>query len=160
MAGIRSRVAGGQWEDHEIEDRPLTFICHNGQFEIDAPETIELNYDVTRYHGNRVENIDPVALAWIEFILGFQIERDLKPQDRPDPQAHCIGLVDLPIKLCQKAGHGLPFFFKQPETFLHPAQQARITNFLIVLQKELDPETGSFTALPDGYSDERQPWSV
>jgi hypothetical protein len=162
MAGIRSRhLSGGQWENHEIDDKPLTFICHKGDHQIDVPDAIEMNFDVTRYHGNRVEKIDPIALSWIEFILGYELERDLQPSDRPDSQAHVIGLVDLPIKLMQKAGSGLPIFFKEPETSLHPSQQVNVTNFLVALTNDLNPETGEFTTLPDGFEDkERQPWSV
>ena len=154
MAGIRSRgMGGGQWTDHEIEDKPLTFICHKGDQQIEVPDAIEMNFDVTRYHGKRVVNIDPVAKAWAEFILGYQIERDLQPQDRPDSLAHVIGLCDLPIKLMQKAKSGLPIFFKEPEMSLHPSQQVNVTEFLVALTNSLDPETGSFTSLPTNYTD-------
>jgi len=156
MAGIRSRGlgGGGKWNDHpEVElDKPLNLICHKGDMQVEIDDAIEINYDVTRYHGNRVVSIDSVAVAWIEKILGYQLERDLQPQDRPASQAHVIGLVDLPIKLMQKAGHGLPFFFREPETSLHPSQQVEIASFMSVICQNVG-EDGSFTELPEGYKD-------
>lgn len=163
MPGIRSRgMGGGQWTEHpEVElDKPLNIICHSGNVQIEMDDVIEINYDATRYHGHRVVKIDPVALAWVEFILGYQIERDLLPKDRPDSMAHVIGLCDLPIKLMQKAGHGLPIFIREPETSLHPSQQTRIANFLSCVSQHTNPETGSFTELPEGYDDKRKPWAI
>ena len=98
---------------------------------------------MTRYHGNRVVKIDPIAKGWIEYILGYELEDYIQPSDRSISQAHVIGLVDLPIKLMQQQGRYLPFFYKEPETSLHPSQQARIANFLINFQKYLG-EDGSF----------------
>lgn len=160
MAGIRSRgMGGGAWTDHpEVElDKPLTLICHQGDVQVDIDDVIEINYDMTRYHGHRVVKLDPIAKAWIEFILGYQIERDLLPKDRPDSMAHVIGMVELPIKLMQKAGHGLPIFIREPETSLHPSQQSRIANFLSCIATKTNNETGSFTELPEGHTD---PWTT
>jgi len=160
MVGIRSRgMGGGQWTDHEDLDlsKPLTIICHEGNLQVDVTDAIEINFDYTRYHGNRVVKIDPVANAWIEYILGYQIERDLQPQDRPDSMAHVIGLCDLPIKLMQKAGQGLPIFIREPEVSLHPSQQRRVSDFLSAISQHTDNATGSFTELPRGY---KNGWSV
>jgi hypothetical protein len=156
MAGIRSRgMGGGAWEKHEdvVLDKPFTLLCHQGNVQLEVDDAIKIDYDMTRYHGQRVVKIDPVAKAWIEFILGYQLERDLQPQDRPDSMAHVIGLVDLPIKLMQKEKHGLPFFIKEPETSLHPSQQSRIANFLQCIAIKTDNETGAFTEYPEGYHD-------
>jgi len=155
MAGIRSRgMGGGKWTEHpDVKlDKPLNLICHKGDMQVEVDDAIELNYDVTRYHGNRVVNIDPVAKVWIEKILGYQLERDLLPKDRPNSMAHVIGLVDLPIKLMQKAGHGLPFFVREPETSLHPSQVVEISSFLSVFCQNVD-DNGCFTDLPEGYTD-------
>lgn len=160
MAGIRSRgMGGGQWTEHPETDlsKPLTLICHAGNVQVDISDAIEINYDMTRYHGHRVVKIDPVAQAWAEHILGYQLERDLLPKDRPDSMAHVIGLCDLPIKLMQKAGHGLPIFIREPETSLHPSQQSKIADFLSQIAQHTDTETGVFTNFPEGY---REPWTA
>ncbi len=156
MAGIRSRkLGGGKWTDHPETDlsKPLTLICHQGNVELEMDDVIEIDYDVTRYHGNRVVRLDPIAKVWIEYILGFQIERDMLPKDRPNLIAHVIGLVELPIKLMQKAGHGLPIFIREPETSLHPSQHIRVAHFLTTMSQDLDPDTGEFTTLPPDHKE-------
>lgn len=149
MAGIRSRAAGRMWQDHpEVDlDKPLNIICHKGDIQVEIDDAIELNFDVTRYHGNRVREIDPIAQAWIEFILGYELERDLQPQDRHSSLAHVIGLVDLPIKLMQKAKSGLPIFFREPETSLHPSQVVLVTEFIVALTNNTQDD-GGFYVLP------------
>lgn len=156
MAGIRSRgMGGGQWQDHpEVTfDRPLNIICHAGNVQIEMSDVVEIDCDMTRYHGNRVVKIDPVAKSWAEHILGYQLERDLQPQDRSDSMAHVIGLCDLPIKLMQKAGRGLPIYVKEPETFLHPSQQCRIADFFSCISQNTNSSTGIFKVMPPGHTD-------
>jgi hypothetical protein len=147
MAGIRARGAGQMWSDHEVEDKPLTLICHKGDVQVEVPDAIEIDYDVTRYHGKRVVNIDAIALAWIEFIMGYELEPHLKPEDRHNSLAHVIGLCDLPIKLMQKAKSGLPLFIREPETSLHPSQVVRATEFLVSMTNNVQDD-GSFHVLP------------
>ena len=147
MAGIRARGIGGAWDEHDVGDRPLTLICHQGDMQVEATDQITLDIDVTRYHGNRVVKIDPVAKAWAEHILGYELEDYIQPSDRSNSQAHVIGLCDLPVKLMQKAGHPLPFFIKEPESFLHPSQQVCISNWMVAMTNHVQ-EDGSFNVLP------------
>ena len=146
------------WTESEVETKPLTFICHKGDVQVDIPNTIALNMDVTRYHGHRVVTIDAVAQAWAEYILGYQLERDVLPQDRTNAEAHVIGLCDLPIKLMQKAGHPLPFFFREPETFLHPSQQTCIADWMATMTNCIDDNGGFYTLPPNERN--REPWTV
>ena len=101
---------------------------------------------MTGYLGNRVVKIDPVAKGWIQYILGYELEDYIQPSDRPNSQAHVIGLVDLPIKLMQKKGGCLPFFIKEPETSLHPSQQARLADWSVAMTQNTD-EDGRFHKL-------------
>jgi hypothetical protein len=147
MAGIRFRGIGQSWQTEEVETKPITFICHKGDIQVEVPDSIELNIDMTRYHGNRVVKIDPVAQAWAEHILGYELEPYIQPSDRTASQAHVIGLCDLPVKLMQQQGRALPFFIKEPETFLHPSQQVNVTDWIVAMTNHTTPE-GTFNVLP------------
>lgn len=149
MAGIRSRGIGGSWDNHEIEDKPLTLICHSGDHQIEVPDAIEINYDVTRYHGHRVVKIDPIAIGWIQYILGYELEDYIQPSDRSNSQAHVIGLVDLPIKLMQKKGGCLPFFIREPETSLHPSQQSRLADWSVAMTQNTATDGSFLTIAPE-----------
>jgi hypothetical protein len=157
MAGIRARGIGGSWTEHEVEDRPLTLICHKGDMQVEVPDAITIDIDMTRYHGNRVVKIDPFAKAWAEYILGYQLEDYIQPSDRSDSQAHVIGMCDLPIKLMQQQGKALPFFIKEPETFLHPSQQTCVTDWLVSMINNTTDD-GSFTELPPNMRNWDNPW--
>lgn len=149
MGGIRYRGIGSSWDVADFGDKPLTIICHKGDIQVEATDQITLDTDVTRYHGERVVKIDPIAQAWIEFILGYELESFIQPSDRTVAQAHIIGLCDLPIKLMQKAGRPLPFFIKEPESFLHPSQQSCLADWATAMSNNVD-ENGRFYTLPTG----------
>lgn len=143
MGRLRHRgISSQQWEETEIEDKPLSIVCHKGDMVVESDEHITLTVKETQYHGERVVKIDPVAQKWIEYILGFEI-----PDHRTPAVMHVIGFVDLPIKLMQKYKRGLPFFLKEPETFLHPSQQACIGDFLAAISQHV-MDDGSFDVEP------------
>lgn len=128
MSQILHRIKGTKkWEKSEIEDKPFTLICHQGNIDIKPTEDfIILNPETTVYHGSRVEHIDPLAIPYIETILGYPI---VNKEERGLSDSHIIGLVDLLFKL-----EGSKFFIQQPETYLHPKQQQELGSFLSSLE--------------------------
>ena len=132
MAGISSRVKGQkEWASHDLEDKPLTVVCHQGNIDIKPDnDCLQLTPEYTKYHGYKVDRIDPDAVGWIEHILGYSL---VDKEDRADSDAHIIGLCDLSIKF-MKMGYG-KFFVKEPETHLHPSQQVRIADFFVHMSK-------------------------
>lgn len=147
MSQIKSRVVGdSEWVTNEVGDSPMTLICHQGDVRIKPVDQIPITPEMTVYHGQRVVMIDPVARAWAEHILGYELE-NVAPDDRDVSEAHIIGLCDLPIKLMQKYKKALPFFIKEPETHLHPSQQSRITDWAIAMTKYVSDD-GVFTTMP------------
>ena len=149
MAGIRSRAVGtSEWIEHKIDDDvPMTFICHQGDVRVEPIDQIPITPEMTVYHGQRVIEIDPVAQAWAEYILGYKLE-NMFPIERHISEAHVIGLCDLPLKLMQQHKRLLPFFIQEPETYLHPSQQARIARWLVVMINSLKDD-GSFDVYPE-----------
>ena len=146
-------IRDSEWQEHQTSiEQPLQIICHQGDTQVDSDEHIPMNYEVTTYHGERVVNIDPVAKAWAEYILNFSLD-GIAVEDRTKAMQHVIGMCDLPIKLMQKAKSGLPIFFKEPETSLHPSQQSNIACFLGQLATKTDNDTGIFTVMPDKLYD-------
>lgn len=120
-----------EWKDTEIDTQPMTFICHKGDIEVKPKDDfLEMNPEVTVYHGERVNNIDPMAAEWIEHILGYPL---VDKEDRAMSDKHVIGLCDLSVKLTAKGAGKL--FVSLPETYLHPAQVANISDFFITLNK-------------------------
>jgi len=147
MGGIKSRAVGEtEWTESDIGEQPLTIICHQGDVRVEPTDQLPLDSEVTVYHGRRVVNIDPVAKAWAEHILGYQLE-NVPPEDRVLSEAHIIGLCDLPIKLMQTHKRILPFFVNEPETYLHPSQQSRVMDMFVSISNNLQDD-GSFTVYP------------
>lgn len=147
MAGIRSRVIGqSEWVETDIGDKPLSVICHQGDVVVEPTDQIPIDSEMTVYHGKRVVKIDPVAKAWAEHILGYQLE-NISPDARDNTQAHVIGLCDLPLKLMQKYKRAIPFFIKLPETFLHPSQQVKIADWMSAMSQNVTAN-GTFTKMP------------
>ncbi len=147
MSKIKSRAVNeSEWVTHEVDDQPMTIICHQGDVRIAPVDQIEINPEITVYHGKRVVIIDTVAKAWAEHILGYELE-NVAPDDRASSEAHIIGLCDLPIKLMQKCKKALPFFIKEPETYLHPSQQVKIADWMIAMTSNIS-EDGIFVKLP------------
>lgn len=119
------------WQDTEIDTQPMTFICHKGDIEVKPKDDfLEMNPEVTVYHGERVNNIDPMAAEWTEHILGYPL---VDKEDRALADKHVIGLCDLSIKMTAK-GMG-KLFVSLPETYLHPSQVINISDFFIALNK-------------------------
>lgn len=141
-----------EWSEQET-DKPLTFVCHKGDIQVDSDEHIPMNHEVTTYHGQRVVKINPVAKLWAEHILGFSVD-GIDPEDRTDAIAHVIGLTDLPVKLMQTNSRKLPFFFKEPEMFLHPAQQSKVTDWIVSLMNHTD-DNGIITFTPENLERNR-----
>jgi len=126
---IRIKPKGSsEWKSEYIEGKPLNLICHKNDVDIDSPGAFTLDPDVTRYHGERVMNIDPSALEWIERILGYPLP-DFEL--RGIVEHHVIGLVDLCFKM-PKTGV-TTIMVKFPETYLHPAQQAELGSLFTYL---------------------------
>lgn len=148
MSKIKHRAVGtSEWIEEEIEDKPLSLLCHKGDVRLKPVDQIPLNPEMTVYHGQRVVNIDPVAKAWAEHILGYELE-DITPEDRDISEAHVIGLCDLPVKLMQLKKQALPFFIEKPETYLHPSQQSNIADWAITISQNTTPD-GVFETMPN-----------
>lgn len=130
---VLSKAKGQKnWQEHELDSQPLTVICHQNDIDVkpDPKDMPEMNSEVTTYHGERVVKIDPDAIPWIEYLQGYPV---VDIEDRALSDKHIIGLVDLLIKFAKQ---GLTrIFIKEPETHLHPKQQARIMNFISALMK-------------------------
>ncbi len=147
MGKIKSRsVNESEWVTHEVDDKPVTFICHQGDVRVEPVDQVPITPEMTVYHGQRVVVIDPVAQAWAEHILGYRLE-NVAPDDRDISETHVIGLCDLPIKLMQKYKKLLPFFIKNPETYLHPAQTVKITDWVISMSNSIS-DNGIFAGMP------------
>ena len=146
MAGISSRAKGQvEFERTEIDLKPLTVVCHQGNVEVKPDDDyLQLTPEYTKYHGYRVDKIDPDAVSWIDHILGYPL---IAKELRGDSDAHIIGLCDLSIKF-MKMGYG-KFFIKEPETHLHPSQQSKLADFLTHMTSSNGQEGFSY-AKPEG----------
>ena len=119
-----------KWEGTEIETKPLTVICHQNDLDVKPDDMPEMDSEVTTYHGERVVKIDENAIPWIEYLQGYPV---VDIEDRAISDKHIIGLCDLLIKFA-KQGLGR-IFIKEPETHLHPSQQARVMTFINALME-------------------------
>ena len=134
---IRIRT-GDKVEEHEISVAPLTMVCpgpYMAASKIEYPGRMEIDSVSTIYHAERVKKLHPCFNeAWKLFFKN----RDV-PTTEPDEirkmgtgLMHLMGLIDLCLKMTQM---GVPIVMKYPETFLHPALQAPIGDFVIYLEK-------------------------
>lgn len=138
---VKTRVKGQkEWEDTEIDTQPLTVICHQPDVDVKPNnDFLELSPEVTVYHGARVNNIDPTAAEWIEYVLGYPL---VDKEDRELADKHVIGLFDLSLKLTIQGK--IKIFIKLPETYLHPKCQAKLMEFFHALDKGNYDKTGKF----------------
>ena len=129
---VSTRVKGQKdWQDTEITTQPFTVICHQPDISVKPKDDfLDMNPEVTVYHGERVNNIDPMAAEWIEHILGYPL---VDKEDREIADKHVIGLCDLSVKLTAKGAGKI--FVSLPETYLHPKQVLNISDFFIALNK-------------------------
>ena len=128
-------------ESHEIEEKPITVVAHDGAVNVGAPGHV---------------NIDPMNALFRVDILGEQEWHDWRPKlvenfkmvfgdDMRLPASvntlqaghlgrrHVVGLLIM-IEETLKQGHRP--FIRMPETYLHPKQQLGLGDMLIKLATE------------------------
>ena len=58
----------------------LVIVCHKGDMHVKAVTQMPLKPEYTTFHGQKVEVINEIALLWVNYILGYELE-DIKPDN-------------------------------------------------------------------------------
>lgn len=131
-------------EELEVEVAPLTFVAKHPshQDRIEYPNRVEIDPEQTLFHAEKVRVLhDDFEECWKIVWNGTCHGEDVQPPCEGDPVAirnydtacmHLMGLIDLSLKFRDM---GVPFMWKYPETYLHPALQASLADFAVKLIK-------------------------
>ena len=144
---IRIKLKEGIYEIKEIETKPITLICKSPAFQskIEYPKRVEIDPQVSVYHGERVKNVHADFPKYWNMVFE-QSSKGTEPPCEAEPDeirqwcdiagTHLLGLLDLTLKFMDM---GTPFVWKYPETYLHPGLQAGLGSVVCELsQKDKD----------------------
>ena len=114
-------------QEHKIEVRPITVVAHPSEVSVEFKDRMTLGPQETVYHGENVKKIHVESPHWIDVIFNSKV-----PPKNTIEYKHVLGLVDLSLKFKDM---GVPFGWKYPESYLHPACQVHLADFAIHLAK-------------------------
>jgi hypothetical protein len=123
--------------EHEVEAKPLTLLFHDGGRKVDVPEAVEINPETTvammrktvEHGGWPLLSRSPAFVAYWACVWG-----EAPPEDGASlnlAQLHVAGMI---VMLRGAIRANKPIFLRQPETYLHPKQQANLADLLMLME--------------------------
>ena len=128
-------VVDGQ--PHVVDAKPLTLVFHDGGRKVDVPDAVEINPETTvalmrktvEHGGWPLLARSPAFVAYWACVWG-----EAPPEDAATlnlAQLHTAGMIVM-LRGAIKANQRV--FLRQPETYLHPRQQANLADLLMLLE--------------------------
>jgi hypothetical protein len=116
-------------EGHVIEVKPITLVTHDSTVaDVGFPQRLMLEPSMTVFHGERVKELHPRTMALVKTVFPTPVQSL--------GYTHFLGLIDLSFKFMDQ---GIPIGWRYPETYLHPAQQAALTDCLMEILNYISP---------------------
>jgi DNA topoisomerase VI subunit B len=133
-------TADGVVQNHDLPDNPLTVIAHPQGIRVDVPEFVEINpkntirtmEDMTQTEWQYISNGDLFKELWNTVFPGdkaIKIPTTIEELNSGDMGcAHVAGMI---VLACEALFEGKKVFFRTPETYLHPATCANLTDMIV-----------------------------
>lgn len=126
-------------EPMEIKSQPLTVLCHRDPMEIEAPDHVKIGPEETIKVANEVEQDQWEFIRKNERFLACW-EKAFPDHQPPEvisksnlAMKHITGII---LMMHQAQGEGKPVHLQYPESYLHPAQCARLMTLIYFIQGE------------------------
>ena len=127
-------------ETHEVETKPITFICHDGTskisisdndvLEIGPEQTVQCADLLSQEAWDAIRIMHPLPECWKLIFGDTPIPMVLKGEGLG--YRHVVGLIILVVKVMSL---GKQPFIRLPESYLHPKAQCGLADFFIYAQK-------------------------
>lgn len=122
-------------DSHNIEVKPVTLVFNNTHGESEYPERVMISPEMTLEHFRNMQEINPYVACFFKLVMSDYKFRITKSQLEKSSMGcrHLIGLFSLSIQMILE---GKKFGWKYPETGLHPRNQLKLADALILLSNK------------------------
>lgn len=129
---MTTEIAKFDGDSHNIEVKPVTLIFNNTHGESEYPERVMITPEMTLDHFKSLQEINPYVACFFKLVMSDYKFRITKNQLEKSSMGckHLIGLFSLSIQMILE---GKKFGWKYPETGLHPRNQMKLADALILL---------------------------
>ena len=120
---------------------PLTLFCHDGNINMNSEGTFKIDHEGCMQQAEWSYDqgkFMPGIEAYLE-IFKYKPDEILTIKNPTTQHKKIVGLIELTVGVCRmskKHGKNIPIFFECPETYLHPAKQACVTQFIVQVMNE------------------------
>jgi len=126
-------------EEIEVEVKPLTIICHQGDMDVKIPNRVEIGSPATLMKAEMLtqEELDVVTRVGEKFFdMVFSSVKVSMPYTIDELRNSMTGVkhvVGMLAMIFNALLTGKQMFIKEPETHLHPKQQIGIAQMLMAM---------------------------